>query len=57
MRLPHDGQYGMPGTTFALQAGHVVIPAEGLGPVEDESEELLKNPINDLCRTRTRWRP
>ena len=56
MRLPQDGQNGMPVTTLALQDGHAVTPAEGRGPVEDESDELLKNPINDLCRTRARWR-
>ncbi len=49
MRLPQDGQNGIPGTTLPSQEGHFVIDAEGLGPVEDESDELLKNPINDLC--------
>jgi hypothetical protein len=56
MRLPQEGQNGMPGTTLASQEGHLMMPAEGRGPVEDESDELLKNPINDLCRTWARWR-
>jgi len=54
MRLPQAGQNGMPGMTLASHDGHAVMPAEGRGPVEDESGELLKNPINDLCRTSAR---
>ncbi len=34
-RLPQEGQNGRPETTAPPQEGHVVIPAEGLGPVED----------------------
>jgi hypothetical protein len=56
IRFPQEGQNGMPVTTLASHDGHAVMPAEGRGPVEDESDESLKNPINDLCRTRARWR-
>ncbi|MDH3289521.1 MAG: hypothetical protein OEO20_03150 [Gemmatimonadota bacterium] len=34
-RLPHEGQNGRPDTTAPPQEGQVVIPVEGLGPVED----------------------
>jgi hypothetical protein len=54
--LPQEGQNGIPGTTLASHDGQAVMLAEGRGPVDDESDELLKNPINDLCRTWARWR-
>lgn len=36
-RLPQDGQKGSPVTTAPPQEGHSVMPADGRGPVEDES--------------------
>ena len=42
-RLPQDGQKGSPVTTAPPHEGHSVMPADGRGPVEDESLGTIVN--------------